>query len=498
MTGGSFWRGVGSTVGTEISARLRAPVALLQMFALVALCAALTPTPQGRYTILKFGDRVPVMTAETALIAASVVLNLILLGVLGLVLDMGRVRDSRTGLRLLFTTQPGSPAAIGLGRFLANLLFGLIVFAFAGLVLSTTLLARHGALPGAGSVILFLVIGAPAIVAAAILGFVIDLLLPQSPPLRSAAALGLWTAVVMASLVGGFDILGAKALLTLGGSAVSAEQLSLGFVPVKGSALFPWPHAAAGGMAVLRDRSAVAAGLLVLGSLAVCALAGRLHRISARGGARPAAANPGATLAAAPSPLPSRAPNAGVAGPLASALILGRLLVARSPFAALLLAASFVLGITGSAQPGVVFAIVLATALIGVAGTTPADLRLAASIERCEPSLARPSAAVFHTLMTWGAMLAAATPSLVDVGPIQSGTAAAAMLVYASWSIWSHRIADMPLLGVGLAGMVLYVVLFNDVPPEADVLGLWNSSPLALSVAVAAAVAALLWLWKKR
>ncbi len=485
-----------ATLRAEFIRRVRHRTSLFQLLLFGALAALLVPSSTARYAIISAHGLRPQLSADTALVTAGVVLAVVLFPIYSLVFDAGRQRDASQHLDRLFATAPVSPWQIGAGRFMANVAFGSAVVAIAGLLLISTLHARYGTWPGLGAATAFLGNCLPVICLAAVTGLTLDLVLPDRPAARTALAFLCWMALVVLSVTHVVDPFGLDDLRRLIGDPTLTDALSIGFISVTDQQFFLWKELPAEAWQLIGGRLVIMAGWLILGAVVIAFLGRWLHpvRLDAIGvGTRgtqgseirvdrgpPAAAGrfcEGAELAVRRLP----AIPGDVALLRAVSLFLTRLF-RRSPVGWLVLIAALATGVMAK-QPGAAIAMAAVAPLLLLARTSPAEVRVAAVIERSQAGLSSLGPALIAAMAIAAAMLAAAAPALVRVPPMQAATAVFGLAATAAWLVWAYRIANLPTLGVAVSGGLDYLLVFNDVPAHADILGLWQPSATACLIA---------------
>jgi len=485
---------VWSTTVAECKTRFRERLSMLRLFMLSVLCAALVPPSHAGYAILHVDRSAPQMSANTALLAAAVVLSAIALLVYGLMLDTGRSRDQQQRLQALFGSQPASIRLILLGRLCANITYAHAMVLFAGLALSTTLFARHGQLPSAEAFLLFACIVSPAVVSAAIVAMLIDTWLSRWVWLRVVSVLSVFSAGLVLSMFSPVDIVGISALRQLIGDATSGQMIALGFIKSDAAAQFAWHTLAVPASQIIVPRLQLLGALLCAGSILAWLAAPGLQkpaptRVTASPQQRvsPSAVRP-VDLYRHPAPAPASQPFTAALGGVG--IVLQRLL-ARSKLACALLI--FACGNGAAAgNTGLSLTLVLLAVVVVIAATPAKEFQVAASIERCEPALAPlgPQLTVFFALFL--PAVAAAMPALLRLDLQQAATALCGLSALQAWLIWTHRQLDLPVAGIAVAGTLLYAVVFNNPPPGADIFGLWHSHPQALLISAICAVLAML------
>lgn len=139
-----------ATVIAELRLRFRTSGLVVRLAVLVILCALLVPPDNASYTVLSIDGMRPAMSADTALLAASLVLSTLIIPVYGLWLDLGRNRDAARDVRELILTVPQRMMYILNARLCAGGITAFISIIGALLILAVTVLTRYGSWPGGG------------------------------------------------------------------------------------------------------------------------------------------------------------------------------------------------------------------------------------------------------------------------------------------------------------------------------------------------------------
>ena len=491
MSRPSAWRAGAATFRIELQLRFLDRLSWARFGLLLGLCAILVPAPGAGYAILNINGQAPRMSASTGLLAAAVVLNAIFIGIYGLLLDVGCLRDARSGLARLLAVQPVGPRVFVLARWAANMAYALMLTAVALVMLSTTLVARYAELPSAQALTMFMALVVPALVVASVLGLALDLALAHRPLMRSALALVVWTALTVFSVLGVLDVLGTAALRHSIGDWHAGDTLGFGLISSQGLASREWLSIAGESQASLLASLALTAKALVTGAVMIGLLGRRLWH--SRSAVRTVNASADALGSSAAAPRQADAASTRLIGlsngaglpapaglPRVAFGVWSRLL-RRSRLAAVVLVAAAVAA-CAAPQPGIALALLLLVPILLLNGTSLAEVRVARSLESCEPALARPTPqAVFAVVLLMGLWLVA-MPALWRLHTFQALTAMLGMAALVSWMVLTHRLFDRPLIGVAVAGAAVYVVVFNQVPAWADIFGLWQLSGWALTI----------------
>lgn len=476
-----------ATASTELLVRFRQRLSFFRLLVLVMLCAAMVPPPGAGYAILNIAGSTPLMSADTALQAAAMVLAVIGLIVFGLMLDIGVSRDKRGQLQPLLHVQPTSVRQLMCGRFLANLIYALLLVTIAALVLSTTLFTRYGNLPSLEAFALYIALVAPNIVIAALIAMCIDLLLPEKAWLRLIVIMLSFSVLTTFSLYEATDVLGLSVLKQLMGDSAGAQQVGLGFVKSDASVTFDWQTFAV----PLQDIFIQRVGLFVLLVCIALLLAFTLAPLAHKKRSRKSSGNilPAKTTfyrsAFSGQSLPVI--NPAIVSPLMVFTLVFSRLFGGAKLALLLLIVAFLLGFLGGA-PEIALTVCLFVPFVILADVKPAELRVANTLECCEPAFSKLGSKLVVFCVIYLPMLLAAVPTLLQLDVMQAFTALTGGAALTAWLVWTIRVRDLPILGVSVAGMILYVIAFNNVPNGLDILGLRQSNPISLVVSSVLAI----------
>lgn len=480
------WRwgpALGAIVRTELALRMRNPSLPVLIAFVLAACALLVPPPTADYAVLSLDGKKPLMSAETALVAAGVVFGVLLLPVYALALDVGHARDQRQLLDRLHLTTPLPGPVLPAGRMLAGLVFVLLTALLSLLVVSSTVLARYDGVASASAAALFLLIVTPVGLFAALLGAVLDRFLADRNGARAALTFCIWFAMMGLSVAARWDLFGMSYLTGATSTEGHVPALSVGLVAARGLPSTAWtsvpwvPGFVPVRLGLILGMMAAVGGLAFL-------LRPTLASALSTSSRPPTSAAPTQAHWVLPSRLtPALTPTASV---LTTARVVAGRWLGRSRLAGALLALVLVLAL-GPGTPGAALAVALMALMAVVSRTTPREARVAVTLELTTAALFRPSPSLLHGGLL--ALLAAVPllPAFARMARVQLATAVLGLAASALWLTWTHRCVQRPLLGISTFALLWYVDVFNDVPPALDVLGLWQSSPMALMSAAAAA-----------
>ncbi|MFV2072656.1 MAG: hypothetical protein ACC742_08390 [Thermoanaerobaculales bacterium] len=480
---------VAAIIRMELTLRLRNPTFPLLLAFLLATCALLVPDPSAGYAIVTIDQKKPIMSAETALVAAGIVLGIMLLPVFALALDVGHARDRRNQLDRLQLTSPIPRAILPWARMLASLVFVLLTTLMLLVVVSSTIVARYGGVPAPSAMALFLLIVAPVGMLAALLAATFDRFLPERNLARTLFAFGAWMGAVVLSLVVQRDLFAIDYLKQTAMAGAAASVFALGVIETQNVSSIPW-HVAPLTASFVGSRLALASLMVAVSGALAFLLRPRLSAAPFAGGVCPIAVAPREMERVKPAPLDATALAT------ASMLTAVRIIVAgwmrRSRLAWVALAAALVLALIPGGSRGASIAVALTLPMIIISRTSFREVRVAATLEKTTAALFRPSPALMYSLVLALVALAPTLPALARMQAVQSATAVLGGLASTLWLTWTHRCVRRPLLGISTFAGLWYFDVFNDVPPALDFLGLWHASSAALLLTAVAASGMLL------
>lgn len=478
------------TAATELCLFLRDRLTPLKIFVVLALSIALVPPNGASYAVIAVANHPLDMSANTAMLSAAVVLAIMVVALFPTSLNVGRSRDIDVGVARLFSTQPASTKIILVGRVAANLVSGLFVTTFAVAVLSATLWWRYAAPPNLTTIVLSMAVVFPTFAIATLIGATFDLVLPKSASVKITVLFVFWTMAVMLSVFGPLDVIGfqlLRSMLSVG--AAARKELSLGFVSSVSTSAIPWKALAGDVGRALIDRLVLLVGIIGCAMVLIAALGNRLYRtpLTARGASTKSPERElTETTARALQNLRHDAnifrPSAfKPAGLFRTQILLLQRILLRSRLGSILILLGMVAG-SAAPKPGIAAIALLLSPIFLFAPTQTSELKVARSLEMIEPALQRPRPFALLVITLIAILLFASIPALMRMGVFQAATFALGLSSMVLWIVWTHRVTGTPVLGVGIAGALIYVTGLNDVPAQMDVLGIWHQSTVALGV----------------
>lgn len=484
-----------ATVRTELTLRLRNPTLPVLLAFLFAVCALLVPDPAAHYAVVTIGQKKPIMSADTALVAAGIVFGALLLPVYALVLDIGNARDRGNMLDRLYLTSPANPAVVSTARLLASMTFVIITALLALFVVSSTVVARYKSLPAPSAAALFLLIVVPIGMVAALLAAVLDRFLPERNSAKTALAFAAWIGAVMASIAARPDLFGMSYVRDAMAPPGSDPAFSVGVVTTQGMSSIPWQTAPLAsefalsrlGLIALMTATAVGFGFLLRLRMNPTAPAKSTGGVVAAPGAP--SGDMSAISIARPTTVASVASVSATASASAFATMRGIVArwLTRSRIAWAAIVITLLLGIRPGGAPGAALAVALTIPMIITSRTSLREARVSATLEMTTAAFFRPSPALMHGWVLALIAIAPALPALARMPVLQAATAMIALIGFAMWLTWTHRCVSRPLLGISSVAVIWYANAFNNMPAQLDILGLRHASTTALLIATVAA-----------
>src|SRR4051812_2758980 len=228
-----------AVIWMELLLRLRDTNVPILASCVAAACVLLTPSAEAGYAVITFGGMKPVMSAQSALVAAGLVLALLTLPLYALGLGLGCARDRRLRTGELLATSPVDVATIAGGRMVTNsivvLLFSLVTLC----LVSVAIVSRWGALPGIASMGAYLLIVVPAGICSLPLAAVLDRYFGEQETARAIAVIMFWSVLMMASLVAVPDAFGFTFLRENAPPGMGSD-FSVGIVGAEHMSRVPW------------------------------------------------------------------------------------------------------------------------------------------------------------------------------------------------------------------------------------------------------------------
>ncbi len=471
-----------AVVRMELLLRLRDTNMSILAACVAAACVLLTPTAEANYAVITFGGMKPVMSAQSALVAAGLVLALLTLPLYALGLGLGCARDRRLRTGELLAASPVDARSLAGGRMAANAIV-VVVFSMVTLCLVTmAIISRWKGLPNPASMAAYLLIVVPAGLCSLPVAALLDRYFGEQETAKAIAVIMFWSMLMVASLVAAPDAFGFAFLRQNAPPGVGTE-FSVGIVGAEHMSRVSWKS-------VELTASFVASRLWMLGVVvAICAFvsvmirAGMLRSI-ARAATWPDSGS--AVAAVVADDLPRVRPS--TAGPALAGWLVTRRWLKGSNVVAILFAASVTIGIfTSSARLSLGIALLIPLAIVNarrISGSL--EVRL---FERSNGALRWPSPLVFTALLLAVMTTVPAIPVLAQLTVLRSVHVLVAIAAASLWLTWSCGAVARPLLGISVYTLTWYLECFGDLPPAADLLGLGASTPLSLAAAMGLTVA---------
>jgi hypothetical protein len=461
---------------TELLLRMRDTNVPIMAACVAAACVLLTPSAEASYAVITFGGMKPIMSADSALVSAGLVLSLLMLPVYALGLGLGCARDRRLRTGAILASSPVEAGSIAGGRLTANAAV-VTVFSLVTLILiALAIVSRMKNLPGAASMAAYLLIVAPAGLCSLPLGALLDRYFGEQNAAKAIATIMFWSVLMVTSLTAWPDAFGFT-FLRQNAPPGAGPNFSVGIVGAEHLSRISWKT-------VELTSSFFASRIQMLGAVfAVCIgvwLVTRRSLLKSIGRAAAWTEGGSAAVAIATPELPRIRPSN--AGPVRTGWIVARRWLKGSKLVALLFAASVTIGmVSASVRLAVGVALLIPLAIVNarrISGSL--EVRL---FERSNTALWRPSPLVFSSLLLVVLTALPVIPALAQVTAQRSIHVLLAIAAASLWLTWSCAGIARPLMGISVFTLAWYLECFGDLPPAADLLGLGATSLPALAAA---------------
>lgn len=447
-----------------------------------AVCVLLTPPTDAAYAVITFDGMKPVMSAQTAIVAAGIVLGLMTFPIYALRLGIGCARDRRSGTGALLATSPVNSFTVVGARLAANAC-SMVAFSLLALCLLTVAAAsRFHGFPTPASMAAYLLVVVPAGLGALLAGAFADRYLTDHDVAKSLFTILVWSTLMVCSVAASPDVFGVL-LLRENAPNGANSAFSIGIVSGENLRRVAWETLTAGSSFVTERLVLVA--MLVALSIVLCVLASSgLKPALSRTAVQTVGAQAGAVVVGA---TPRRVRPSHV-GAVAAASALARHWFRGSRLIVAVSATSFLIAIIAPHSPLVSFGAALLVPLLVASRHRLADAPRLRQFERAIPGLWRPSPSIFTAFVLAASTLLPLVPALVQLPAPRSLHLVVSVILATLWLTWTCVVLRRPLLGISVYTMAWYFECFSSVPGPADLLGLHATTGLAFASALALAV----------
>jgi hypothetical protein len=465
-----------AVAGMELLLRMRDTNVPIMAACVAAACVLLTPSAEAGYAVITFGGMKPIMSAETALVSAGLVLSLLMLPVYALGLGLGCARDRRLRIGAIWASSPVEAGSIAGGRLVAN---AAVVTAFSLVTLiliAVAIVSRMKHLPGAASMAAYLLIVTPAGLCSLPVGALLDRYFGEQNAAKAITTIMFWSVLMVTSLMAWPDAFGFT-FLRQNVPVGAGPDFSVGIVGAEHMSRVSWKT-------VELTSSFLAARIQMLGTVfVVCIgvwLATRRSLLQSIGRVAAYAEAGSATVAIAAPALPRVRPSN--ARPVLAGWIVTRRWLKGSKLVALLFAASVTIGmVSASVRLALGVALLIPLAIVNARRLSGSlEIRL---FERSNTALWRPSPLVFSSLLLVALTALPVIPALAHVTAQRGIHVLIAIAAASLWLTWSCAGIARPLMGISVFTLAWYLECFGSLPPAADLLGLSATSLPALAAA---------------
>ncbi|WP_427454813.1 hypothetical protein [Litorimonas sp. WD9-15] len=467
--------------------RLRTVPFYILILSLSILAAALVPPSGAAYAVINIGGLQPDMSASTALLAAGFVMTILVIAIATLQMGIWSQPDKRTNLYLFEAVSPANTVLTLSGKIFANVVgIGITILAVT-LIFSATIALRYNALPTPAAYFIYFIILVPALLYTLVGGLILDGIFPGNPALRSLGLFILVIAAVGLTLSNSLDILGYDVMRAAIGEDRSS-RLAFGFIQVSETKTIEWqnyrPNTMRAALGHMPLALLFAAGLTALLPLTAWWRKKRIVSVNYKTETAKRL-SPKANLQKGEAQeisktQPLTALHTGQSNTFQTVKLTLLRLFRRTKLFPVLSLICILLGVAGAAPIFSLTLIYLGLYLI-YNKTAIQDVVMSRTFERAENSYAGLSSSLMNSLALSAVSLLALTPTLLKLDPLHALTAVLGVICVIIWFEITFLRLDFPILGTAIFGLLYYIIGFNDLPSEFDILGLRNSNTTALS-----------------
>lgn len=488
-----MWHGFSGVLRMELQLAFRDPSLPLIVIGLLAFCQLLMPPAGAPYAVLTVNNLKPLMSAGPMLLATGAAFGAIAFPAYVLYLGRARSRDLAAGVGPLYLSTPLSTApqasSITFGRVAANVLLALASLWFVLPLLLISICLRTGGWPGVTSILAYFGIAAPVVITAACAALILDAAV-ISPALKSTLVVGLWFALLIASVsFQKFDFFGLRFV----GNNIFPEQdapsLAVGFISGKMNTV-PWNVIHETSAHLLR-RLELVLGITGAGLLTSVGMAATFRSGYTSTKASPARKRPRKKSAVSVVSVGSLPPQASVRALSiwTTVYLVAQRYLRHAKAAKFLFVVAVLFSLGGhEISNAATFALLIPITLFGRSSTR--NLAGEQAVRFTTASLWRPTPACLETLALFGLVVLPVVPALIrgEASVLHAVHFFVGAFAACGWLILTHRIYVKPLLGVFVYLILWYLVGCNSLPPALDLLGIHGTSFSSLIAVLTVAV----------
>ena len=470
-----------AVLATELTLRLRDTNVPILLVCIAAVCMLLTPSAGAGYAVVTFSGMAPEMSASTTLFAAGIVLGLLMFPIYALGLGVGCARDRYLEMGIVIASTPVRSVSILAGRILANIVL-ILLFSLAALSLVVAVTAsrlRH--FPDVTALVAYVLVVIPSGLCGVLTGACMDRGLGDRKVAKAMAAMTMWSALMVSSVVAGPDVFGLRLLKENAPGGIAGSDFAVGIVVAQQLSRVRWIHLALPTSylsACLRLMTVVIAGFVP-----VIVWPGFLQQLSkpaqhTEGGA----SEPATAVVDLPRIRPRRA------GALPVFFSIGQRCFQRGRWVRVVFAAALASAILVSRVPRVPLSMALLVPLaIANAGRLSGESHLR-QFELATASMWMPSPLLFTSLVLTAAGVIPALPTLGMLPMVRSIHIIVALFAMCLWLTWTCAGQARPLLGISIYVVIWYFESFSEMPVAMDLLAFTATSMSSFALAAAFAL----------
>lgn len=478
MTVRSQWASLWVWSCGTFRARYRDHRSLLSAGLILVFCAALVPGHGAGYSLLLAGNKAVVMTADTAMVLASVLWGVFLFPFLVLMIGGAPAIERAQGAYRILYCAPPRPVAGVAGNLLGGSGIAVCFSLLSCLCMVVLAYFKYAQFPAWPVVGMSLLLGAVVVSVALVGAIVLDALVPMNSLGRVVVVICAWLLLLQLTMLDFFDAFG---IGMISGVLSGTGPMTLGFTTRLGVGAVEW-HQLAGIAGLASSRLSMLGAMLALAG-ALFLLCWRRMRVQAMARPRPRRHAHARRQAVPPAQQVPPVLAAGNVPVWNAAWQFAQWYRRRSP-SAWIWAAAALLSSVGSASTPLAVLLALASVLAGAARDGEREIRALRGLDACQPALSGLRGLLVPAL---GLMLPAAVAMLpvVQVGALRLATVEAGLLCIALCLVLCGRRTQRPTLGFASCLLAAYAVVAEAIPPSLDFIGFRGAGLPSLATALA-------------
>ncbi|WP_159094507.1 hypothetical protein [Stenotrophomonas sp. YAU14D1_LEIMI4_1] len=462
-------------------ARYRDHRSLLSAGLVLVFCAALVPGHGAGYSLLLVGNQAVVMTADTAMVLATVLWGVFLFPFLIFMIGGAPAIERAQGAYRVLYCAPLRPVLGVAGNLLGGTGIAVCFLLLSCLCMGVLAYFKYDQFPAWPVVGMSLLLGAVVVSVALVVVIVLDALVPMNSLGRVLVVICAWLLLLQLTMLHIFDAFG---IGLINGAVSATGPMTLGFTTRLGVGTLQWHQLSGISDLACARLSMLGAMLGLAGALFLSCWRWMRVQVQARGRPRRYVHARHQTVA----------PEQPVAPVLAAGNVrLWRVVwqfahwYRRRSSWGWLLAAAALLSCVDSAGTPMAVLLALASVLAGAAKDGGREIRALDALDACQPALYGLRGLFVPAL---GLMLPAAVAVLpvIQAGALRLLTVEAGLLCVALCLVLCGRRAQRPALGFASCLLAVYAVVAEAISPALDFIGFRGAGLPSLATALGLSV----------